>query len=157
MARPWKPRCPFDSLASQAATPEIRAAILELMGGNIYPYLITNTGAGYPYSRPLICVNEGFEVWMVSRTPSKKLGHLARGSRAALLWVDPPRSVLLQGEVSVHKDEDAVADFFLRYARKNPERTRQPTENVPRVVLRLTPTFCRADWFAGFTPVVLRF
>ena len=50
-----------------------------------------------------------------------------------------------------------VADFYRRYRQKNPARTRQLAEGIERVILELRPAFCRADWFAGFTPVVIRF
>lgn len=141
---------------SQPATPEIRAAILETIGKPIYPFLVTNTAAGFPYSRPLICINDGFRVRLVTRARSRKMGHLARNPHAALLWVDGQRSVLLQGEFDIHRGEDVVADFYRRYMVKNPARTRQLAEGIERVVLELRPRFCRADWFAGFTPVVLR-
>jgi pyridoxine/pyridoxamine 5'-phosphate oxidase len=142
---------------SQPATTELRAAILEVIGKPIYPYLVTQTAAGYPYSRPLICVNDEFTIRMVTRAASIKLKHLARNPHAALLWVDGQRSVLLQGPISVLRGEDVVADFYERYVLKNPARTRQLAEGIERVVLELRPTFCRADWFAGFTPVVIRF
>jgi pyridoxine/pyridoxamine 5'-phosphate oxidase len=142
---------------SQPATPELRAAILELIGRPIYPYLITTTAAGFPYSRPLICVNEDFTVRMVTRAHSRKMGHLARNPRAALLWVEGQRSVLLEGEVSVLRGEEVIADFYRRYLEKNPARTRQLAEGVERVILELRPSLCRADWFAGFTPVIIRF
>jgi len=142
---------------SQPATPELRAQILEVIGKPIYPYLITSTAAGFPYSRPLICINDGFTIRMVTRASSRKMTHLRRNPRAALLWVDGQRSVLLQGVVSVLPGEDVVADFYRRYLVKNPARTRQLAEGIERLVLELQPAFCRADWFAGFTPVIIRF
>ena len=54
-------------------------------------------------------------------------------------------------------EPQTVADFYARYRLKNPARTRQLAEGIERVILELRPTFCRADWFAGFTPVVIRF
>jgi len=142
---------------SQPAPPELRAQILEVIGKPIYPYLITSTAAGFPYSRPLICINDGFTIRMVTRASSRKMTHLRRNPRAALLWVDGQRSVLLQGVVSVLPGEDVVADFYRRYLVKNPARTRQLAEGIERLVLELQPAFCRADWFAGFTPVIIRF
>lgn len=141
---------------SQPATPEIRAAILALIAQPIYPYLITTTAAGYPYSRPLICVNDGFTVRMVTRASSRKMRHLARNPHAALLWVDGARSMVLQGEIGILRGEDVVADFYRRYLAKNPTRTRELSAGVERVVLELKPNFLRADWFAGFTPIVMR-
>ena len=150
--------CPSVTLAeSQPATPEIRAAILELIGKPIYPYLITTTAAGFPYSRPLICINDEFTIRMVTRAKSRKIGHLRRSPHASLLWVDGQRSVLLQGPVSVLEGDEVIADFYRRYKLKNPARTRQLAEGIERVILELRPAFCRADWFAGFTPVVIRF
>jgi pyridoxine/pyridoxamine 5'-phosphate oxidase len=140
----------------QPATPDLRAAILEVIGKPIYPYLLTATAAGFPYSRPLICINDGFRVRLVTRASSRKMGHLARQPRAALLWVDAQRSVLLQGEFQALSGEEVIADYYRRYVLKNPARTRQLSEGVERVVLELQPAFCRADWFAGFTPVILR-
>jgi pyridoxine/pyridoxamine 5'-phosphate oxidase len=140
---------------SQPATPELRAQILEVIGKPIYPYLITSTAAGFPYSRPLICINDGFTIRMVTRASSRKMAHLRRNPRAALLWVDGQRSVLLQGVVGVLPGEDVVADFYRRYLVKNPARTRQLAQGIERVILELQPTFCRADWFAGFTPVII--
>lgn len=128
-----------------------------MVGQPIYPYLITTTAEGYPYSRPLICVNDGFTVRMVTRAGSRKMGHLARNPHATMLWVEGTRSVMLQGEVGVLRGEDVVADFYCRYLVKNPARTRELSEGVERVVLELTPSLCRADWFAGFTPVIVRF
>jgi pyridoxine/pyridoxamine 5'-phosphate oxidase len=142
---------------SQPATPEIRTAILDVVAKPIYPYLITTTAAGYPYSRPLICVNDGFTVRMVTRTASRKMGHLARNPHAAVLWVDGTRSVMLEGEISVLRGEEIVAEFYRRYILKNPARTRELSEDIERVVLELRPTLCRADWFAGFIPVIIRF
>lgn len=142
---------------SQPATSELRAAILDVIAKPIYPYLITETRAGHPYSRPLICINDDFTIRMVTRASSRKMQHLARNANAALLWVDGQRSVLLQGVVSVQHGTDVVDDFYQRYLIKNPARTRQLSPDVERVILELTPTFCRADWFAGFTPVILSF
>ena len=141
---------------TQPATFEIREQILELISRPIYPYLITMTSAGFPYSRPLICINDGFTIRMVTRAGSRKVQHLRRNPRAALLWVDGQRSVLLQGEVSILTGEALVAQFYARYLLKNPARTRQLAEGIERVVLELQPTFVRADWFAGFTPVIVR-
>lgn len=141
---------------SQAATPEIRAAILEVIAKPIYPYLITTTAATYPYSRPLICINDGFTIRMVTRAGSRKVQHLRRNPHAALLWVDGKRSVLLQGSVSFLTGEEVIADFYRRYVQKNPTRTRQLAEGIERVILELRPAFCRGDWFAGFTPVIMR-
>lgn len=152
--------CPSATLAeaprSQPATPELRAAILELIGLPIRPFLITTTQAGYPYSRPVICVNDGFAIAMVTRRHSKKIGHLRRSPRASLLWSDPPRSVLLQGDVDIVDDDTVVQDFYRRYALKNPDRDRPFAGTSDRVLLSLRPMFCRADWFAGYTPVILR-
>ena len=142
---------------SQPATPELRAAILEVIGRPIYPYLITTTTAGFPYSRPLICINDGFTVRMVTRAHSRKMGHLTRNPRAALLWVDGQRSVLLEGDVHILRGDDAIAAFYRRYLEKNPARTRQLAAGIERVILELRPSLCRADWFAGFTPVIIRF
>lgn len=140
-----------------------RQAILALIGSAVYPYLITVTRAGWPYSRPVICVNRGFEVSMVTRRDAVKVQHLRRRPAASVLWVDvvggtPARSVLLRGEVSIVDDLAAVEDFADRYAVKNPGRRRpwDAGQNAVRVVLRLTPSFCRADWFAGFHPIILR-
>jgi pyridoxine/pyridoxamine 5'-phosphate oxidase len=131
--------------------------MLELIARPIYPYLITTTAAGHPYSRPLICINDGFTVRMVTRAGSRKMGHLARNSHATLLWVDGARSVMLQGDVAILRGEDVVADFYRRYVLKNPARTRELSAGVERIILELKPALCRADWFAGFTPVILRF
>lgn len=146
-----------EAARSQAATPELRAAILELIGRPVRPFLLTTTRTGYPYSRPVICVNHGFSIQMVTRRQSRKIGHLRRNPHAALLWSDPPRSVLLQGEVTIVDDPGVVLDFYRRYSAKNPERQRfSVEENAERVVIDLRPTFCRADWFAGYVPVILR-
>lgn len=141
---------------SQPATPDIRAAILAVIAKPIYPYLITTTAAGFPYSRPLICVNDGFTIRMVTRAGSRKMQHLRRNPHASLLWVEGQRSVLLQGTISFNTGEEVIAAFYRQYVQKNPARTRQLSARIERVVLELTPTFCRADWFAGFTPVILR-
>src|SRR5207248_6527366 len=116
----------------------------------VYPYLITTTATGAPYSRPLICINDGFTIRMVTRATSRKVQHLRRNPLAGLLWVDGQRSVLLQGDVSFLRGEEVVRDFYRRYLVKNPARTRQLAEGIERVVLELQPSFCRADWFAGF-------
>ena len=142
---------------SQPATAELRAAVLEVIGKPIYPFLLTQTKADFPYSRPLICINEGFTIRMVTRAASRKMQHLARNPNAALLWMDAPRSVLLQGRVAALRGDDIIDDFYRRYLLKNPARTRELAPGIERVILELTPIFCRADWFAGFTPVVIRF
>ena len=157
----WKRPCPFVILAeaarSQPATPELQVAILDVIAQPTRPFLITMTLAGYPYGRPVICVNEGLAIWMVTRRHSKKIGHLVRNMHASLLWSEPPRSVLLQGEMMIIDNQAAVEEFYRRYALKNPERQRfNAADNVERVVLQLRPTFCRADWFAGYTPVIWR-
>ncbi|MBV8086693.1 MAG: pyridoxamine 5'-phosphate oxidase family protein [Chloroflexi bacterium] len=140
-----------EAARSQPATPELRAAILELIARPIYPFLITNTSRGVPYCRPVICVNDGFRIRMVTRRNSKKMVHLRHSPQAALLWSDPPRSVLLQGSITTSDD---VAGFYDAYHHKNPDRERF-TASEDRVVLALRPAFCRADWFAGYVPVVL--
>ena len=136
-------------------------------GQAAYPYLITTTAAGAPYLRPVICVNDGFGVRMITRLASKKVQHIRRNPLVSLLWTDsgagvegaPRRSVMLQARVALRTDAEAIAAFAADYARKNPARTRAlPTgeDGTPRVVLEATPILVRADGFRGFRPVILR-
>ena len=67
------------------------------------------------------------------------------------------QSVAKRKPSTINTSLAAIADFYARYRLKNPARTRQLAEGIERVILELRPTFCRADWFAGFTPVVIRF
>ena len=151
---------PFEGTPAEA---DPRSAILGLIGSPMYPYLITTTQGGWPYSRPVICVNDGFDVSMVTRRAAIKVRHLRRQPIASVLWVDvsggtPARSVLLRGKMTIVDDLTAVEEFASRYAVKNAGRRRpwDAAQNRDRVVLRLSPDFCRADWFAGFHPVILR-
>ena len=145
---------------------DFREEILAFIARPVYPYLVTTTAAGAPYLRPVICVNDGFRVRMITRLTSKKVQHIRRNPLVSLLWTGtgpsvegaPPRSVMLQARVELRTDAEAIAAFAADYARKNPSRTRAlPTseDGTPRVILEATPLLVRADGFRGFRPVIL--
>ena len=142
---------------------DFREEILAFIARPVYPYLVTTTAAGAPYLRPVICVNDGFRVRMITRLASKKVRHIRRNPLVSLFWAGvegaPPRSVMLQARVELSTDAEAIAAFAADYARKNPSRTRAlPTgeDGTPRVILDATPLLVRADGFRGFRPVILR-
>ena len=142
---------------------DFREEILAFIARPAYPYLLTTTAAGAPYARPVICVNDGFRVRMITRLTSKKVQHIRRNPLVSLLWTadegTPPRSVMLQARIELDRSPEAIAAFAEAYARKNPARTRAMPgagEDVPRVILEATPLLVRADGFRGFRPVILR-
>jgi len=142
---------------------DLREEILAFISRPVYPYLVTTTAAGAPYLRPVICVNDGFRIRMITRATSKKVRHIRRNPLVSLFWASaegsPPRSVMLQARVEVQTDAEVIARFAEDYAPKNPGRTRaMPAgeDGTPRVVLEATPLLVRADGFRGFRPVILR-
>ena len=155
-------------MTQQPSTPggdalDFRDEILAFIARPVYPYLVTTTAAGAPYLRPVICVNDGFTIRMITRLTSKKVQHIRRNPLVSLFWASaegsPPRSVMLQARDSLHEDAEAIAGFVADYARKNPERTRSfatGEDGIARVVLEATPYLVRADGFRGFRPVILR-
>jgi nitroimidazol reductase NimA-like FMN-containing flavoprotein (pyridoxamine 5'-phosphate oxidase superfamily) len=142
---------------------EFRAELLEFIARPVYPYLVTTTQAGAPYLRPVICVNDGFQVRMITRAASRKVTHIRRNPLVSLFWASgegsPPRSVMLQAEVSLLEDPESIEAFNAAYRLKNPARTRSlPSgdEEIARVVLVARPRLLRADGFRGFRPIILR-
>ena len=140
-----------------------RSEILEFIARPMYPYLVTTTQAGAPYLRPVICVNDGFRIRMITRAASKKVLHMRRNPLVSLFWASnegtPPRSVMLQARITILDDAASIEAFNAAYHEKNPARTRAlPTgdEEIGRVVLVGEPLLLRADGFRGFRPVILR-
>ena len=148
-----------------APRPELtfRAELLEFIARPVYPYLVTTTQAGAPYLRPVICINDGFAVRMITRAASKKVQHIRRNPLVSLFWTSgegtPPRSVMLQAEIAILDDRETIEAFNTAYLRKNPGRTRSLPSGekaIARVVLAAHPRLLRADGFRGFRPIILR-
>jgi len=147
------------------ARPElaVRDEILRFIARPVYPYLVTTTRDGAPYLRPVICVNDGFRIRMITRLGSRKVQHIRNSPLVSVFWVStesvPPRSVMVQARVTLNADPAAIGAFADAYRRKNPARTRplpSGDDDVPRVILDAEPIFLRADGFAGFKPIILR-
>ena len=144
-------------------TSAVRDDILRFIARPVYPYLVTTTKQGAPYLRPVICVNNGFQIRMITRLASHKVQHVRQNPLVTIFWTShegtPPRSVMLQARVTLLTDPQAIDAFAADYRRKNPERTRElPSgdDELARVVLSAEPIFLRADGFGGFRPVILR-
>ena len=141
----------------------IRDEILRFIARPVYPYLVTTTSTGAPYLRPVICVNDGFQVRMVTRLGSRKVQHIRHNPLVSIFWTSddgsPPRSVMVQARVTLLTDPAAIDAFADAYRRKNPARTRplpSGDDDLARVILAAEPTLVRADGFRGFRPVILR-
>jgi nitroimidazol reductase NimA-like FMN-containing flavoprotein (pyridoxamine 5'-phosphate oxidase superfamily) len=151
---------PHPELAGNDA---IRDEILQFMARPVYPYLVTTTIDGTPYLRPVICVNEGFRVRMISRLASKKVQHIRRNPLVSIFWTGTrdgrQQSVMVQARVTLLTDPEAIEAFAADYRRKNPARTRplpSGDDELPRAILSAEPMLVRADGFRGFRPVILR-
>jgi nitroimidazol reductase NimA-like FMN-containing flavoprotein (pyridoxamine 5'-phosphate oxidase superfamily) len=141
----------------------VREEILRFIARPVYPYLVTTTTGGAPYLRPVICVNDGFQIRMITRLLSRKVQHIRNNPLVSIFWADhdgsSQRSVMVQARVSVLTDPAEIDAFAAAYRRKNPERTRpipRGDDGLPRAILLAEPTLVRADGFAGFRPVILR-
>jgi nitroimidazol reductase NimA-like FMN-containing flavoprotein (pyridoxamine 5'-phosphate oxidase superfamily) len=141
----------------------VRDEILQFIARPVYPYLVTTTKRGVPYLRPVICVNDGFRIRMISRLGSRKVQHIRNNPMVSIFWTSndggPPRSVMLQARVTLLTDPAAIDAFAADYRRKNPARTRpmpSSADDLERTILSAEPTFLRADGFDGFRPVILR-
>lgn len=146
-----------------AGNDPIRDEILQFMARPVYPYLVTTTRDGAPYLRPVICVNDGFHVRMISRLASKKVQHIRRNPLVSIFWTGAQdgrqQSVMLQARVTLLTDSQAIDAFAADYRRKNPARTRplpSGDDDLPRVILSAEPMLVRADGFRGFRPIILR-
>lgn len=140
-----------------------RDEILQFIARPVYPYLVTTTRDGAPYLRPVICVNDGFHIRMISRLTARKVQHIRQNPLVSIFWTSndgpPQRSVMLQARVTLVTEPAAIDEFAADYRRKNPERTRPlpaGDDELARVILSAAPTFLRADGFGGFRPVILR-
>jgi nitroimidazol reductase NimA-like FMN-containing flavoprotein (pyridoxamine 5'-phosphate oxidase superfamily) len=143
--------------------PAIRAEILRFIARPVYPYLVTMTQDGAPYLRPVICVNDGFRIRMITRRASRKVQHIRNHPLVSIFWASADgaaqRSVMVQARVTLIDDPAAIDTFAEEYRRKNPARTRplpSSADDLARVILSAEPTLVRADGFAGFRPVILR-
>lgn len=141
----------------------IQHEICRFIARPVYPYLVTMTQDGAPYLRPVICVNDGFHIRMITRQASRKVQHIRNNPLVSIFWAsdDGPaqRSVMVQARVTLVSDPTAIDAFAADYRRKNPARTRplpSSRDDLARVVLSAEPTLVRADGFAGFRPVILR-
>jgi hypothetical protein len=146
-----------------ASNDSIRDQILQFMSRPVYPYLVTTTRDGAPYLRPVICVNDGFHVRMISRLASKKVQHVRRNPLVSIFWTGAQdgrqQSVMVQARVTLLTDPQAIDAFAADYRRKNPVRIRplpSGDDDLPRVILSAEPMLVRADGFRGFRPVILR-
>src|SRR5215212_7198295 len=90
----------------------VREAILQYIARPVYPYLVTTTSAGVPYLRPVICVNDGFRVRMISRLSSRKVQHINRNPMVSIFWAcddaGSQRSVMIQARVTLIVDAAAI-------------------------------------------------
>jgi nitroimidazol reductase NimA-like FMN-containing flavoprotein (pyridoxamine 5'-phosphate oxidase superfamily) len=140
-----------------------RDEILRFIAQPVYPYLVTTTRMGAPYLRPVICVNDDFQIRMITRLASRKVQHIRHNPLVSLFWSNtessPPRSVMLQARVTLVTDPAAIDAFAADYRRKNPRRERalpSSADALDRVVLSAAPILLRADGFRGFRPLILR-
>lgn len=140
-----------------------RDEILQFIARPVYPYLVTTTRDGAPYLRPVICVNDGFHIRMITRLASRKVQHIQQNPLVSIFWTSndgaPQRSVMLQARVTLLTEPAAIDAFAADYLRKNPARTRPlpaGDDELARVILSAAPMFLRADGFGGFRPVILR-
>jgi len=146
----------------------VRDEILKFIARPVYPYLVTTTSAGAPYLRPVICVNDGFRIRMITRLGSLKVQHIRGNPLVSIFWASDDgdgqdstrqRSVMVQARVKLVTDPAAIDTFAVEYRRKNPARTRplpSGDDALPRAILEAEPTLVRADGFAGFRPIILR-
>jgi pyridoxamine 5'-phosphate oxidase-like protein len=141
----------------------LREEILQFIARPVYPYLVTTTRQGAPYLRPVICVNDGFEVRMITRLASRKVQHIRHNPLVSIFWPSnegaPPRSVMLQARLTLLTDPAAIEAFGAAYLQKNPARTRPlpaADDDLARVVLLAEPLLLRADGFRGYRPLILR-
>lgn len=137
--------------------------ILQFIARPVYPYLVTTTRDGAPYLRPVICVNDGFQIRMITRLASRKVQHIRNNPRVSLFWAATAdgrqRSVMLQATVAIVTDAAAIDAFAADYRRKNPARTRPlPAggDELARAILVAEPSLVRADGFRGGRPIILR-
>jgi nitroimidazol reductase NimA-like FMN-containing flavoprotein (pyridoxamine 5'-phosphate oxidase superfamily) len=150
-------------MTDPGSEPAVRDEILRFIARPVYPYLVTTTSGGAPYLRPVICVNDGFQIRMITRLASRKVQHVRHNSLVSIFWAGDDgtrqRSVMIQGRVSVLTDPDEIDAFAAAYRIKNPARTRplpSGDDDLARAVLLVEPTLLRADGFTGFRPIVLR-
>jgi nitroimidazol reductase NimA-like FMN-containing flavoprotein (pyridoxamine 5'-phosphate oxidase superfamily) len=156
-------RRPWESMTNARPDLAVRDEILQFIARPVYPYLVTTTSEGVPYLRPVICVNDGFRVRMITRLESRKVQHIRNNPMVSIFWAstDGPsqRSVMVQARVTLLTDPSAIDAFAAEYRRKNPARTRPlPSggDDLARAVLAAEPSLVRADGFAGSRPVILR-
>ena len=105
--------------------------------------LTTLRGDGSPHVVPVgftwdpdagvvrITTNDG----SIKRKNAERLTSDAAPPRAAVCQVDGGRWITLEGQITVSRDPEEIAEAVRRYAR----RYREPAENPSRVVLILTP------------------
>src|SRR4051812_27910545 len=93
----------------------VRDEILRFIARPVYPYLVTTTGEGAPYLRPVICVNDGFHVRMITRLGSRKVRHIHHNPLVSIFWTGlhegRQQSVMLQARVTLIADPAAIDAF----------------------------------------------
>jgi hypothetical protein len=123
-------------------------------------FLITVGRTGEPYLRQVATFVEGWTIQTVSNATNLKVRHLRQNPLATYLWVQQrpqfgAKNVWVRGSAEIVSDPAEVQAFLERRAAAT--GTPVPAADFPRVVIRVVPTFLRAEGFAnGPRPDIFR-
>ena len=123
-------------------------------------FLITLRSTGTPFVRQVSTFIEGWTIQTISNAANLKVKHVRANPNVTYLWVQQrpqfgARNVWINGTAEVISDPAEVQAFLERRAAAT--GTPVPPAEFERVVIRVTPTFLRAEGFAaGPRPEVVR-
>lgn len=115
-------------------------------------FLITHRADGTPFLRQVSAFVEGWTVQTISNAAYLKVKHLRTNPNVTYLWVQQrpqfgARNVWLNGRAELVDDPGQVREFLERRAAATGAPA--PVADFERVVIRVTPTFLRAEGFSG--------
>ncbi|GIW08931.1 MAG: hypothetical protein KatS3mg060_3736 [Dehalococcoidia bacterium] len=115
-------------------------------------FLITLRADGSPYIRQVATFIEGWTIQTISNAANLKVKHLRANPTVSYLWVQQrpqfgAKNVWVNGKAEIVSDPAEVRAFLERRAAAT--GTAVPEVDFERVVIRVVPTFLRAEGFAG--------
>ncbi|MCS6802559.1 MAG: pyridoxamine 5'-phosphate oxidase family protein [Chloroflexota bacterium] len=123
-------------------------------------FLITLRSDGTPFIRQVSTFIEGWTIQTVSNAANLKVRHIRNNPAVSYLWVQQrpqfgAKNVWVNGVAEIVSDPAEVQAFLERRAAAT--GTPVPPAEFERVVIRVVPTFLRAEGFAaGPRPEVFR-
>jgi general stress protein 26 len=143
-------------------TEKVKADVIDFITNTRLAMLVTSGKDGYPMARMMGYLNEGLSIWFTTFNTSLKIKQMSENNKVTVLWKEPfeenltkMRFVTLKGTIKIFSDLETVTSVRTRYAEKYNTPSIAAVDDT-RVVMKLTPTYLRAEGFGVAPPPIFR-